>query len=602
VPPRSWTAWPLSADAVPRTGEQIGPDDGIDEWTLKRREPQRPSRELEDILMAITLKLSRDRFESREWENSQEDNDGKVEGEETDMNIGSDGMDKIEPAMTGEEPTEEMSQDAVHGTQVDISEEIDRSHSLFIHEDQDSIEGGASHEAEERLDDFSILKGTQPSSDEAPTSERPTVSADDERSRRLLRPTIRHTLSRLDELLMALHDARQTCLHYASEHTESQSEFERIDKTIDEGGGNDPSNAPASDAPVDQPVEQRAKRSRPGRPPKVLHMPAPSTAHALESIEPYKKERRGRKRKLHLPLEGESHEEMLVRIARQQKKAIPFTIPRIGSVSSSPTKSARGSLQKRGTSAHTQERRSARLGLRDWSEIIGTAALIGFSPQVIERATRRCANLFGEGMTILSLVENPIPGNEDQIVDYLPGEIPDFDNLGDYSTARSESGDEGSKTGRRPFRGRKHSTRRSDNEMDISKSEAETRASPGLDSAYYCPYPGCLRHKQGFSKKHYLSTHLKDIHKLDKQGLKEALEESEEEMEGGVHVNGFMKEVKRRTGWRALDGKPRRRKKSWGRVRTGESNEDAPKKELSYGSSDGQDESEGSLDEAFESD
>jgi hypothetical protein len=551
------------------------------------------------MLMAITLRISRARFERREWESSQEHQEGKVE-EEVDMNTRFDVVDKVELAKVGVEPAEAMSQESLPNAPGDTLEDADKSPGQFTKVDLDI--GDIPHESEEQLVDFSILEGGPKASDQALISERPTISADDERSRRLLRPTIRHTLSRLDELLMALHNARQTCLHYASEHTESQSEFEGGDKVADDSGNEDPSNLPSSTLPTEEAHEQHTKRSRPGRPPKVLHIPAHPIADTRESIEPYKKEKRGRKRKLHVPLEGETHEEMLVRIARQQKKALPFTSAPAGYASSSPTKSARGSPQKRGTSTHTREKRSTRLGLRDWSEILGTAALLGFSPKVIDRATQRCASLFGEGMTMLSLVENPISGDEDQVVDYLPGEIPDFDNLENYSTTKSESGDEVYQTGRRPSRGPKRSRLRSENEMDISKSEAETRTSSGADTAYYCPDAGCRRHKQGFSKKHYLSAHLRDVHKLDKRAIQKAHEDNQEEMEGGVHVNGFMKEVKRRTGWRALDGKPRQRKKSGGRVKTEESEEDVPKKEFGEESSDGRVDSDRSRDEAFESD
>jgi hypothetical protein len=597
MPPKSWTAWPLSADIIPRIGEQIGRVDDADEWTLKRREPQRPSRELEDMLMAITLRVSRDRFEKREWKSSQESDERKLEGKDISMNTEPNYVDTVES-------TEEMLQDSLPGAPEVLLEDIDGLQGPSTQADQDGITWDTSHEGGARSDGDSILEdGRDSPFYKAPILERPTVSADDERSRQILRPTIRHTLSRLDELLMALHDSRQTCLHYASEHTESQSEFEGGIESTDDEGNNDPSNPPASAAPIEQPLEQPPKRAGPGRPRKVLHIPTPSALDALDSIEPAKKESRGRKRKLHVPLEGESHEEMLVRIARQQKKAIPFSSAPTGYASSSPTKSARGESKKRGTSAHTRERRSARLGLRDWSEIIGTAALVGFPTKVIDRATQRCANLFGEGMTMLSLVENPTPGDEGQIVDYLPCEIPDFDNLDNYGSATIENDDEVPKTGRRPSRGRKRNRLRSDNEMDISKSEAETRTSSGVDTVYYCSYTGCLRHKEGFTKKHYLLTHLKDVHRLDKRGLKEAQEDSQEEMEGGVHVNGFMKEVKRRTGWRALDGKRRRRKKGGGRVKTEESEEEVPKKkELSEGSSDGWHESERDLDEEFESD
>ncbi len=602
MPPRSWTAWPLSADVVPRSGEQIGAEDGADEWTLKRREPQRPSRELEDILMAVTLRVSRDRFEKREWESSQEHEEGMVEEKAAGKHSGSDRENIVE----GEGSAEETSQNFLPSAPEDISEASDILRGAFAQVVQDSIAANIDREVEQQLDGSSLLEeGSESASDYAFVLGRPTVSADDERSRLLLRPTIRHTLSRLDELLMALHNARQASLHYASEHTESQSEFEGINTAADDSNDNDPSYLPSFTAPSKAPLEQPSKQSRPGRPPKVLHMPALSAADILESVEPYKKETRGRKRKLHTPLEGESYKEMLVRIARQQKKAIPFTSAPTGYASSSPTKSTRASPQKRGTSAHTRDKRSTRLGLRDWSEILGTAALLGFSPKAIDRATQRCANLFGEGIKMLSLVEKSTSGHEDQVVDYLPSEIPDFDNLDNHSPARSEM-DEAPKTRRRPSRGRKSNRLRSDNEMDISNSETDTRTSTGVETTYYCSYKGCSRRKRGFSKKYYLTKHLRDVHKLDKTELRDAQEDSQEEMEGGVHVNGFMKEVKRRTGWRALDGKPRRRKKSRGSVKTEESEESeggVPKEEeLSDRSVDRLDENDRSPDKIFESD
>jgi hypothetical protein len=570
---------------VPRTGEQIGVEDNADHWTLKRRESQRPSRELEEMLMAITLKISKDRFERREWETSREYAEAKFEEKDNaylDVN-------KTEADMVDRELQEERLQDAQPAAPEDMSQEY------FARVGQRTID--TSREAGEASEYSSILlEGLERPSDDAFGFERPTVSADDERSARLLRLSIRNTLSRLDELLMALHNVRQTCLYYASEHTESQTDFEGGDGSSDESSKSDRSRPPPATFSSEKPPEHGAKRSRPGRPPKTLQMPADSNRDPLESAQPEKTETRGRRRKLHVPLEGESYEEMLIRIARLQKKKMPFTSGPTGYNSSSPTKSARGDSRKRGTSAQARDKRSTRLGLRDWSEIVGTAALVGFSPEVIARTTQRCANLFGEGMKMISLVEHPISDNEDQIKSYFPEEIPDMDNLDNYITTRSESDDQRPKIGRRPPRGRSRPRKR-ESEMAVTESE-EGKTSSGVDAAHFCPDPECLRHKHGFSKRRYLTKHLKEVHKLDKKGLQEIEQDSQDEMEGGVHVDGFMKLIKRRAGWRAVD-KVQRRRKSRGRVKT----EDPEEMEItSVHSANEWDKSEDDMDEALDSD
>lgn len=595
MPPRSWTAWPLSSEVVPRSSEQVGATDGADEWTLKRKEHQRPSRELEEILMAVTLRISRERFKKCEWETSRSQEEEIVEEKEVETSSSSDGVAEID----GDEAAGQTPRGLRENALGHIPKATNNLRRFSV--DQNSSADGAPSGLRQQSDSSLMKEGPETLSGETPILQRPTVSTDDERSGRLLRPTIRHTLSRLDELLMALHNARQTCLYYASEQTESQSDFEDVDMAPNDSNSNGLSHLPSSTTLNEMSLERTVKRSGPGRPPKTLHMPAPSAADTLESIKPYKKETRGRKRKLHVPLQGESHEEMLVRIARQQKKAMPFTAPRTGSESSAPTKSARGSSQKRGTSAHAREKRSTRLGLRDWSEVLGTAALLGIPPEVLDRATQRCATLFGEGMTMLSLVENPTSDDEDQLVDYLPGEIPDFEKLENPSTAGSES-DQVPTTRRRLSRARNRNRLYSEEEMAISKSEPETRSS-GVDTAYYCPYKGYQRRTRGFSKKCYSTKHLREVHKLDQRELKEAQEDSQEEMEGGVHINGFMKELKRRIGWRALDGKPRRKKEGEGRIKREESGNNMPKQEeIGEQSTNRLDGSDGSLDEAFESD
>ena len=45
---------------------------------------------------------------------------------------------------------------------------------------------------------------------------------------------------------------------------------------------------------------------------------------------------------------------------------------------------------------------------RDWSEVLGTAALIGWDADVVKTAARRCSELFGESMTFQTMVEESV--------------------------------------------------------------------------------------------------------------------------------------------------------------------------------------------------
>lgn len=59
------------------------------------------------------------------------------------------------------------------------------------------------------------------------------------------------------------------------------------------------------------------------------------------------------------------------------------------------------------TSPSGKKRRNTRKpGLRDWSEVLGIASLIGWDPAVIDRARHRCRDLFGEDMHLFTMAEN----------------------------------------------------------------------------------------------------------------------------------------------------------------------------------------------------
>ncbi|RMZ14219.1 hypothetical protein D0862_02086 [Hortaea werneckii] len=203
------------------------------------------------------------------------------------------------------------------------------------------------------------------------------------------------------------------------------------------------------------------------------------------------------------------------------------------------------------------------LGLRDWSEVLGVAALTGWDQTVIDRTARRCAALFGEKMVMRLMPEMPVDKINDEVVEYLPETIPPL-----------ESGD---------------------SEQDEEVGEAVSSMAKGQQvnkSGWQCPYENCARHHEVYEQRWRWREHLKRTHKLNRQQLEEFEAElnqagdsfiapvagvsvesgQEEEMEmddedalvGSVHVDGFLKPLLDDYG-RGTDRKTRRRRSTAGR-------------------------------------
>ncbi|ESZ97272.1 hypothetical protein SBOR_2346 [Sclerotinia borealis F-4128] len=482
VPPKKWTAWPMEATEVPREGEQIGPDDGDEMFTLRKREVTKLSRDLEDILMGVTLKYARERFLERE---TAEDQDAHVEdgnAEEID-----------------DETQQEPSDDA-----------------------QDGVER--------------IRKSSEP----PPTTTllRPEVSADDERSRDLLRPSVRHTLSQLDDVLMALHHARKTCRQYASQ-AEFDTDGESRSRATSIAG-----DATDRDSPVKKAVGRPRKLKSTGNPKIGPEFTPNENALDRPDLWRAKKTHRGRPKKVYARLEGESQHEYLTRIARIQKKPLPSFAPPmepstpkrgVTPVPVSPQKSPR---------KHSGKPRKHMLGLRDWSEVLGSAALAGFSPSVIARATQRCADLFEENMTMRTLVEGPAAkGKVDIVTEYYPGMIPDLGESDDHVSSSDESEEESSNPA-----------------SDTENAENE-ESSHIKHRVHHCPVTKCQGNKDGFKTAARLLRHALAEHDLSKSELEVLNIESDDEMDGAVHIDRFLKPMKANRGWRGIDKEKRKQRK-----------------------------------------
>lgn len=120
---------------------------------------------------------------------------------------------------------------------------------------------------------------------------------------------------------------------------------------------------------------------------------------------------------------------------------------------------------------------------RDWSEVIGMASLTGWNPDVIDRAAKRCAALFGESMIIRSMPETAAGNPADVVKQYNPQMIPELDD----SDEEAEEGEEG-----------------------VATEE-------GLN----CPVESCPQRYRFYEKRWQIRQHLKHTHKYTQEALDE---------------------------------------------------------------------------------
>jgi hypothetical protein len=486
-PPRYWTAWPLQPEDVPRERENVRPEDRDERYTFRRveYEIEKPSGVLEEVLVGTTLRIAKENFMAREEAGVHEGINIFVDHEDEEVMVenGEAGAGAEEGGNIGEPPE--------------------------------------SGQRQEELLEPVIKEASEPSQLEKLL--KPVVSADDDRSRELLRPSIRHTLSKLDEVLMALHHARGTCLQY--------SHFE---ENIDEDTPVENSAAEESTSPVKRPK---------GRPRKFANL----TDRSRSQVEPIdeadlfrvKKTHRGRPQKVYERLEGESQHEYLIRIARIQKKPLPaFAPPRETPKTPEPRRTGK-SPARIVTEEEKEQARKRRIRPRDWSEVLGAAALVGFPPDVIARATQRCANLFEESMSMRSIVERPFSVKDsDVLTHYRPQAILDFSDEETTESSESHIDDSSSQS---DARGRKRKAK--------SKRPFQLGQAP-LKQTCFCPIQDCPRKTRGFNGIGKLKRHLRRGHQIPNDNLDDYMLPSDEEMDGAVHIDGFLKPLKYRGGTR----------------------------------------------------
>lgn len=446
VPPRSWTAWPLRSQDVPREGDEEKEDEADNQdYVYKRRSSNSggAGEVMEEVLIAEALKVAKIRFRQRVAEMG-------VNGDLEEFKELGEADEEIAFTQDGSE----ASRDPSPAASVHLGDRENASASP------------------------PVVKNKSKKISKLNAEMMPVVSTDDDRSRELLRPSIRHTLSKLDDMLLALHHARSTCLEVARLHGESEDD-EQFGKGEEES---------SAKRPVGRPRKYAASARDLG-----------SLKHAIpaapEPLLTSKKPGRGRPKKEYPRLEGETDEDFLIRVAKMRKKPLPVFTQASSQRSKNGTSSRlRSPTMRKKPEEALVESRNKKLGVRDWSEVLASAALVGFDPNVLKRTAQRCADMFGESLTLNTIVEAPFGEDSDILATYKPEAIPNFDpNL--------------------PLRYEDSSSDEADTKRQASSQPPPTRP-PKIDSLV-CSEPNCARQGAPFRDLYVLVRHLKEVHNID---------------------------------------------------------------------------------------
>ncbi|CAD6499760.1 BgTH12-03868 [Blumeria graminis f. sp. triticale] len=338
----------------------------------------------------------------------------------------------------------------------------------------------------------------------------PIFNLDDDKSFQQLRPLARHNIIKIDEVLMALHNTRKTCHGFKSPE-------QRIEKVS------------TSNQTLANVVSEVASK-----PTSEINLTRIIETDEHQTTDPSKKTR-GRPPKTYERLDEETDEAFLVRIARLRKKSIPNFALSEEARRPKKTSTPKTKLEPRSpkfSGAGYRNKRNKRLGLRDWSELLGSAALAGIPRDVIARATQRCANLFDEGMEMRSMNETPMTGKDSDLVTrYTPCQFHKEPSLDPESTPCNSHSSA-------PF-SKARKTRA------LIPEYYKPRSGPTLRQVYFCSVSLCPRRINGFKDQDSLVRHLRKGHGFDENFIKENLS-SDEDLVGAVHVDGFLKRLKTR--------------------------------------------------------
>ena len=178
------------------------------------------------------------------------------------------------------------------------------------------------------------------------------------------------------------------------------------------------------------------------------------------------------------------------------------------------------------TASNRHPRRIQKMGLRDWSDVVGVASLTGWDPSIVRRASERCGKLFGENMLFRTFHEGEgKEGVESHFTENLATATDEMTQF-EEGTETSEADDEevlvvrvskpciacqAAKSQCLPADDQTGGGRPCklciDNNTDCSRIRVKS-----MNDVRVCPHPSCPRHTIPFRKKYHLQRHLDSVH------------------------------------------------------------------------------------------
>lgn len=372
-PEVAWTAWPLPPDLVPSPDAVFGSfeaeRDGLENFSINRSGDPTTNvgKELQDELEALFLKNAKDMWRTRNFHPLPLDQTGKGESSPqiTDDSV----MKDISPKST-EQSSSRSSSPQLQSPMAQKQSDRMRTELALARERSAQAEIQSSPP----LHNVSLSMTVK--NDENHLNEndieiiisRPVFSADDEHSHRLLAPTVDHIISKLDNLLLALHH-----------HREGQWTRDR-----DAGDTSDDSrrSRSTSRSRTRTPISKSGRRSSTPAPRERKSRSA-SNSNTREDIKVVDADPLSSDDDLYRDISSSDSDGEKSRSVRRPASITPNKqSTRRNAKNASPTSSTRGGSHKPVP--------------RDWSEFLGVASLAGWSPAIIARATKRCETLFGE--------------------------------------------------------------------------------------------------------------------------------------------------------------------------------------------------------------
>ncbi|GAO19756.1 uncharacterized protein UV8b_02801 [Ustilaginoidea virens] len=507
APPDSWTAWPLPRRHVARGRPSKQRRGGEDALEARGAQARMPGDELRDQLSATILRLAKQRFRKRMVKGGL-----RNAGAGTSCNPSSEPAAKLE--LESFLPSSAPEESALPDDDADVSAK-DRERASKSAAPGDNPVSGQDDEEE-----------TNPKEGDTGQYYEPRVSTDDDISYRLLRPAVNHVLAQLNRTLTILHNARVACLGNIPWRGAKPRQRRKA-------------------APEPGVSRTKGKRERPRK----AH---PTPQQLGEAHDEMPAQLAGRSRKRRAPTaEAENAEfEGDARKKRElEQSPVPRSRPcRASSAMPSPRPSRRPRRPRRPRRSRAKST-YAKWGRRDWSDVVGAAALAGFSEDVVARTAKRCANLFGQGMITRQFPERP--SNKPGFVDteYLPERIC-------LPSSEDEAAEalEGAITvyQRRLMALCRSATASPSRSSQRSRSASSTRL-------FFCPVKTCRNGANGFTRKSNLHRHIRNFHPGFSGKISD--DDSDHDFVGAVHVDGFLRPLVLGRGPAAAGPSGRKRKR-----------------------------------------